>query len=99
MSHPSKRKGSAFELEIARAFQDCGIAAEKMPLSGALPDYPGDVTAAVRGVDRSFQCKRRARAFSTLYGYLSGAYAAIIRDDRTETLVVMRLTDFMDLAK
>lgn len=99
MTHPSKRKGSGFELECVKLCQEAGLAAVKVPLSGALPDYPGDVTVPVRGVERSFQCKRRARAFGTLYGWMSGAYALLVRDDHTEPLVVMRARDFWELCK
>jgi Holliday junction resolvase len=99
MTHPSKRKGSGFELEVVRHLQDRGLAAEKMPLSGALPNYSGDIAAHVRGSIRKLECKRRARAFGTLYGLMGESYALVIRDDRTEPLVVMRLADFAELAK
>ena len=36
MTSPSKRKGSGFELEVVKLFQEFGLAAEKVPLSGAL---------------------------------------------------------------
>jgi Holliday junction resolvase len=45
MTHRSKRKGSVFELEVVRRLQNRGLAAEKMPLSGALPNYSGDIAA------------------------------------------------------
>ena len=48
MTHTSKRKGSGCELEVVRHLQDRGLAAEKMPLSGALPNYSGDIEAVAR---------------------------------------------------
>ncbi len=101
MTNPSKRKGSAFELEVVRVLQDCGIAAAaKTPLSGALGGkFSGDIDCPVRGVDKKLECKRRARAFSTLYGWMGDNYALVVRYDRTEPLVILRLRDFAELAK
>lgn len=101
MGNPSKRKGSAFEREVVKFLQESGVAAaERVPLSGAAGgSHTGDIDCPVRGVDRKFECKRRARAFSTLYGWLGSNYALVVRDDRTEPLVIMRLSDFAGLAQ
>lgn len=99
MTHPSKRKGSGFELEVVKALQELGLAAVKVPLSGAVPDFPGDIECPVRGTDRTLECKRRRRAFGTLYSLMGSAFALVVRDDRTEPLVVLRLSDFAELAK
>ena len=85
----SKAKGSGFELEVVRAHQELGIAARKMPLSGALGgDLRGDVQiACLVG-----ECKRRARGFASLYKALEqggGSDLLFVRDDRHETLVVL----------
>jgi Holliday junction resolvase len=101
VSHPSKRKGSDFEREIVRFLQDNGIAAaERVPLSGAAGgSYTGDIDVPVRGVDRKLECKRRARAFGTLYKYMGNNFALVLRDNHTEPLVLMRLKDFVELAR
>jgi hypothetical protein len=91
----SKRKGAGFELEVVHLLQGFGLAAEK--ISGMYK--PGeDISCPVLNVDRLLQCKRRARAFGTLYGFLNSSYAAVIRDDRCPPLVVMRLEDWARLA-
>jgi len=60
---------------------------------------PGpDISCPVLGHDRKLECKRRARAFETLYGFLNGSYAAIIRDDRCEPMGGMKLEDWVRLA-
>lgn len=101
MGNPSKRKGSGFEREVVNFLQTQGIAAERVPLSGAVKggSFEGDILCPVRGTDKKFEAKRRRRAFSTLYGYLGSNYGLVIRDDQTPALVVLRLTDFADLAK
>lgn len=102
MANPSKRKGSGFELEVVRLLQEHGIAAEKQPLSGMLGGPLAKdirISVPVLNCDQLLECKRRARAFSTIYGFLGSAYALVIRDDRTEPLVVMTLDKWAALAK
>lgn len=96
----AKRKGASFELEVVKDFAEQGLYARKMPLSGALGgEWGGDVIVPVRAEHWKLECKRRKRSFSTLYGYLNNVQAAVIRDDRTESLVVLRLSDFVKLAR
>lgn len=100
MSNPSKRKGSGFERQVVAILQEAGIAAERVPLSGAAGgSHTGDVDCPVRGEDKKLECKRRRAGFKTIYGWLGANYALAIRDDHTEPLVVLRLTDFARLAK
>jgi hypothetical protein len=96
-----KRKGSGFEREVATALQALGVAAERVPLSGAVkhPKFDHDVTCPVRGVDKRLECKRRARAFATIDGMLGGNFALVVRDDRSRPLVVMTLETFAELAR
>ncbi len=101
MPNASKRKGDGFEREVVAILQNHGIAAEKIPLSGAIKggSFEGDIDCPVRGIDRKLECKRRARAFGTLYGFLGTNFAVVVRDNRTPPLVLMRLDDFAELAK
>ena len=89
MSSKSKRKGSAYELEVVRDHLALGIQASKQPLSGALGGkYSGDVQiAGMYG-----ECKRRRKSFTTLYKALEqggGSDLLFVRDDNQETLVVL----------
>jgi hypothetical protein len=52
----------------------------------------------VRGVDRTLECKRR-RSFAGIYKAFGEHYAAVLRADGCEALVVLRLTDFVALAR
>lgn len=96
----AKRKGSAFEREVVALLQEYGIAAEKIPLSGAVGgSFAGDVTCPVRGADRLLECKRWKGGFKTINKFLEGNYALVTRDDRCEALVTLRLKDFAELVK
>lgn len=56
MGKSSKRKGAAYELRVVRYHEDEAIGARKVPLSGALAEYPGDVIVADR-----YTCEVKAR--------------------------------------
>jgi len=95
MGLKSRRKGASFELEVVHLLQAAGLDARK--ISGMYVPGP-DVSCPVLGHDRKLECKRRARAFGTLYGFLNGSYAVVIRDDRCEPMVVMKLEEWTRLA-
>jgi hypothetical protein len=94
----SKNKGSRYELEVVRLFQEFGLAAEKVPLSGALGGkYTADVTVPLWGRDKRIECKRRAGGFKTIYGWLADNFALVMRDDHCPSLAVVRLEDLARL--
>lgn len=95
----SRRKGAGFELELVRFLQDRGLAAVKQPLSGALEQWKGDVSCPVLGEDKTFEAKRRAAGFKTIYSMLGDHYGLFIRDNHVPALVVLRLEDFAKLAR
>jgi hypothetical protein len=108
MAHPSKAKGDGFEREVVKAFSEAGVPAQKVPLSGARGGrFGGDVQAEVCGTWQPLECKIRKRAWSDLYGWLSGTnvqdkpYALVIRTNAQpgqgapEPLVVMPLSTFI----
>lgn len=97
MTHPSKRKGNAFETEIVKELAARGVAAKKVPLSGALGgEYSHDLFIG----PHSGECKRRARAWSDLFGFLKkGPDFLFCRSDRTETMVVMSLDKFVEILR
>lgn len=95
MGKKSRDKGASFEREVVNLFQGHGIAAERVPLSGAAGgSYTGDVSLPVMGKDVKLECKRRAAGFKTLYGWLGENYGLVVRDDRCPPLVVIRADDF-----
>jgi len=92
----SKSKGGSWERDFVRVVQGYGLGAMKVPLSGALADYPDDVvvtvpeTELVQGFELRVECKYRktGTGFKRLYGWLEGSTdLALITDD----LVVRRV--------
>ena len=95
-----RRKGGAFEREIVELLQSYGLAAERVPLSGAVKTsrFDHDITVPVRGVDQRIEAKRRKRSFATINKMLGGCFALVVRDDRSRPLVVMTVETFAGLA-
>ena len=98
MTSPAQVKGSGFEREVVDMLQRGGYTARRVPLSGAMAEYKGDVILDL-GAFGSFQieCKRRRAGFKTLYSWLGDNDMLVFRDDRSDTLVAMRLWDLMKL--
>jgi Holliday junction resolvase len=96
----SRAKGDRFEREVVASLEADGIGAERVPLSGAAGGmFSGDIQAITRLGRIKLECKVRARAWLDLYGWIVGNYALVIKRDRDEPLVVMRLSDWKKLAK
>lgn len=90
----SKAKGAAFEREVVLRFEEMGIKAQKMPLSGAIPGFEGDVTIwPANHIDFKMrvECKRRARGFGTIYSAMqqSDPHMVVCRDDRKDEFYIL----------
>jgi Holliday junction resolvase len=95
----NRRKGNRTERETVSILQEAGIAAERMPLSGAAGgSFIGDVLVPVLGVDRRLEVKCRAGGFVQIYKWLASHYGLVVRADRSEPLIILRLKDFAELA-
>jgi hypothetical protein len=96
MPNRSAEKGSRFERNCVGRLRALGVAAVRVPLSGAAGgDYSSDLRV---GPDKlKIECKTRKRFIGQFLGWLEGNYALFVKEDRSETLVVMRLDDFAAL--
>lgn len=106
MPNPSRVKGDSFEREIVAALTAAGVEAQRVPLSGAAKGrFGGDIHAQVCGVWEKLEAKIRKRAWLDLYGWIEDNFCLVIRRNAEpgkpvpETLVVMRLPDFIRLSK
>ncbi len=95
----SRQKGDRFERECVALLQAHGIAAERVPLSGAAGgSFSGDLTVPVLGIDQRLEAKIRHSGFKQIREWLVGNYAVVYRADRSESLITLRLDDFAKLA-
>ena len=96
---PSRQKGDRAEREAVNLLQEFGISAERVPLSGSSGGrYSADIAVPVLGIDRKLECKCRGSGFVSLYRWLAPVYGLVLRADRAEPLIVLRLKDFAELA-
>lgn len=91
-----KQKGDRLERATVQLLRAHGIDAKRVPLSGSAAGYPGDVVAKLGGRDLTLECKSR-RDFSTLYGWLDERDGLILKADRKDPLLVVRLEDMLEL--
>lgn len=90
----SRQKGDRFERDCVNRLKELGLEAQRVPLSGAAGGhFSSDIICAGRKVE----CKTRKRFIGQFLGWLKGNYALFVKEDRSETLVVMRLDDFAAL--
>jgi hypothetical protein len=87
-----RAKGNRLERAIVRLLQDAGLGADRVPLSGSAGGrYSGDLTVPCCGRDLTIEAKARGNGFKQLYRWLEGRDALVIRRDRSDTLVILRL--------
>jgi Holliday junction resolvase len=97
----SRDKGARVERGIVAALQAAGLAAVRVPLSGAAAAggrFSGDVVMPLAGRDLCLEVKSRADGFRKLYEWLADRDVLIVKSDRQEPLVVVRLSMAADLA-
>lgn len=98
MPNPSKNKGSRFEREIVELARSKGLAAKRVPLSGAAEGYPGDVQIrASWGADWCLEAKWRGDGFRELYKWIEGKDGLVVRADHKEALLIVRLSAGLEL--
>jgi Holliday junction resolvase len=96
----SRSKGARTERGIVKALLGNGIAAARVPLSGAGGGrFAGDVILPLMGSDLCVEVKARADGFRGLYSWLTECDVLIVKADRQEPLVIVRLRLAIEFAK
>ena len=93
MGKPSRDKGQRTERSVVHLLQECGLAAERIPLSGSAGgSFSGDITCPGFGKDHRLEVKCRANGFKEIYGWLEGVDGLVLKADRKPLLLVIPLT-------
>lgn len=96
----SRNKGASYERELVNAFKERGLQAQRVPLSGATEYAKNDVEVTAGFDGKTLYCgeaKRRKSLPKFFTDALDGADFAAFRQDRGETLIVLRFDTFVDL--
>ncbi len=101
MSHPSKVKGTRIERETVNALRELGIDAKRVPLSGAHPDLPGDITINLVNVLLTGEIKARknGNGFAVIESWLGERDFLVLRRNHAEPLIVISWKTFCDFLK
>jgi len=93
----SKRKGNSFEREVVKEAESYGLPAKRAYASNGLSlGLAEDVDCLIGGYP--IQCKRRAKLASWTKPPNS-CFGTLLREDRGETVIVIRYSDFLSLLK
>jgi Holliday junction resolvase len=96
----SRSKGARTKRSIVNALQANGIAAVRVPLSGSVGGrFAGDILPPLLGRDLCVEVKARADGFCELYCWLDEREVLIVKADRQELLVVVRLSLAAEITK
>lgn len=91
----SRRKGVRAERELVRLLREHGFEAVRVPLSGAAEGFKGDIETPI--LPGPVEVKVGKHVPATCYRWLLNRRTLLMRRDRAEWLVVMRLEDFLAL--
>ena len=91
-----KDKGSRVELEIVNRLLEAGIPAHRIPLSGAVKEYPGDVLCA-GNIRLEIKARANGEGFAVLERWLGDNDALVLRRDRKTPIVAMTWDVFESL--
>lgn len=92
-----KRKGDRFERAVVEAMGAHGLQAKRVPLSGAMEGWKGDIWLEGPAGGLVLECKMRANGQKTIREWLGDNDALVVGADRQTPLVVLRLTDYCSL--
>jgi Holliday junction resolvase len=96
----SRDKGNRAERAVVRLLQEYGFTAERVPLSGAARGrFGGDVSVPLLGRDRRAEVKCRGNGFRQLYDWLGTHDFLVVKADRSEPLIIVRLKFAAEIAK
>jgi Holliday junction resolvase len=95
----SRQKGNRLERAVVKLLQEHGLGAERIPWSGSAGgSYSGDLTVPILGRDLVVEAKARANGFARLYEWLENRDVLIVKADRRDALVVVRLRFAVEVA-
>ena len=93
----SRSKGIRAELHLRNEFRKLGYDSTRVPLSGSMQGYKGDVVFSKDGVEYTAEVKCRKDGFKSLYVFLDmREYNYVILKDNTLAVISYDLEDVMN---
>ena len=104
MGKKSQRKGYRGEHKLVKELAKYGISAKRVPLSGRVEGFKGDIVLEINKETKKAEVKVRQEGFRKLYQWLNGNDFLFIRQVSEKEkdkpyLVLMSLETFVKLIK
>lgn len=93
----AKKKGTAFELQVARRLEDAGLTVSRVGYQAGMHGDAHDLVTVVAGRGLRLECKRRKDGWTEQYRWLQQADALVMRADRKPALVCLPFETFLAL--
>ena len=93
----SKQKGYRTENNLVHYLNDRGLSAKRQPLSGALKDFPHDIAVVNPNCILEVKARKTGSGFKTLHKWIGRADALILKEDREDCLVAVKIDYFIQL--
>lgn len=97
MASSSKRKGYRVENELVKFLKKKGVDAKRQPLSGALADFPHDISIYRPRLILEVKARKNGSGFKTILNWMGKADALVMKQDYDDPIVAMRMDTFIDL--
>lgn len=103
MSSKNKRKGTYSENKIVKLLNESGIPSERMPLSGAMKRFPGDIAIGGDVLDFNYigevKFRKNGQGYRMLERWIKKADILFLDKNYDEPLVVIRFSLLSKLLK
>ena len=98
MSKRQRDKGARVERELNKYFQQQVFFSKKVPLSGAVEHYKGDL---ILKLDKEYQLEVKARknGFKTIYQFLNSNDILAIKANNKPFLLVLEIDKFIEIMR
>lgn len=93
----SKRKGYRVENELVKYLKKKGVDAKRQPLSGAISDFPHDISINNPRLILEVKARKNGSGFKTILNWMGKADALVMKQDYDDPIVAMRMDTFLDL--
>lgn len=96
----SRNKGARRERELVHKYMEIpGVFSERVPLSGAMGTYKGDLKIEVGPYQWTAEVKARASGFKQIYTWLGSNDLLHVQADRAEPLAILPWSRWEQICK
>ena len=99
MGKSQRDKGNRVERELNKYFQQQGFFSKKVPLSGAVDHFKGDLILKLMDKEFQIEVKARKNGFKTIYQFLNSNDILAIKANNKPFLLVFEIDKFIEIVR